>query len=534
MNALERARTTFARREWRHAYDAFIAADVVSGLDCDDLQRFATAAFLVGRDLEFHRLVERKFRLHCEAGRPAQAARDSFWLALTCLFRDEMGQSNGWIERGRRLIETVECVERGYLLLPEIELTLRSGDAATAHEMAAEVCALAERHQDADLLAASRHVQGRAAIQLGEVPRALALLDETMLAVSRQELSPIMTGLMYCSVIRACSEICELGRAREWTLALSRWCDDQLGLVAFTDSCMVHRAEVMRFQGAWQDALSEVIGICDRCAQGERIPPAEAFYLQGEVHRLRGNFELADSAYRAASQRGFEPQPGLALLRVAQGRKDAAAAAIRRLVAATQDRLQRARLLPAHVEIMLCIGDLEEAERACDELDALCALFGTDVMRALSAQARGETALRRGEAGAALPSLRRAFQLWDRLDFPYEAARVRVRIGEACRELGDEEACMLEDDAARTAFERLGAAGELLRLNSPGRSGCELSPRELEVLRLIAEGRTNKGVANSLGVSERTVDRHVSNILGKLNVPSRAAATAYAFTKQLL
>jgi len=533
MNGLDAARTAFARREWSDAYDAFLALDGASDLDSEDVGLFATAAFLIGRDLEFHRLIERSFRSHSRAGRQTQAARDAFWLALVCLFRGEMGQSNAWIERGRRQIGSIECVERGYLQIPDIELTLSRDDAAMAHDLAAEVCALAERYGDADLLAVSRHLQGRAAIRLGEVPRALALLDETMLAVSRGELSPIMTGLMYCSVIRACSEVCEFGRAREWTLALSRWCDEQPGMVAFTDSCMVHRAEVLQFQGAWQDALAAMLRLCERCAAGNRKPPAAAFYLQAEVHRLRGNHALADAAYRAASQAGFEPQPGLALLRAAQGRADAAAAAIRRLTAAAGDPLERARLLPAHVEIMLGVGDLDEAQRACDELDRLCERLCTDVMRALSQQARGETLLRQGDALAALPFLRRAFQFWDRLAFPYQAARLRVRIGEACRELGDEEACRLEDDAARTAFERLGAAGELTRLNG-SQTVDGLSVRELEVLRLIAEGRSNKVVANALGLSERTIDRHVSNILGKLNVTSRAAATAYAYTKHLI
>jgi ATP/maltotriose-dependent transcriptional regulator MalT len=530
---LHRARQAFAQRNWREAYEAFGAADEAA-LDCEDLQCLATAAFLVGHDLEFLRCIERSFRLHLQAGRATQAARDSFWLTITCMFRGETGQANAWLERGRQLLGTLDCAERGFLMLPAIEQALRGGDAAAAHDLAAEAVTVGERHQDADLLAAARHVQARAAIRLGDVPRGLTLLDQTMLAVSRGELSPIMTGMMYCSVIGACSEVCEFARGREWTGAMARWCDEQSGMVAFTDTCLVHRAEIMQFEGAWQQALTEVRRVCERCAQGERRPPGAAFYLQGEVHRLRGDFTAAEQAYRAASEAGFEPQPGLALLRAAQGRTDAAAAAIRRLVGATQARLLRARLLPAHVEIMLIVGDLEEAQRACEELGELCEVLCTDVMRALCAQARGITALKLGDARAALPLLRGAFELWDRLAFPYEAARVRMRIGEACRALGDEEAGLLEEHAARTAFERLGATGELAHLDSfTWRSGCMLSPRELEVLRLIADGQTNKGVANALGLSERTVDRHMSNILTKLGVPSRAAATAYAYSHRL-
>ena len=454
------------------------------------------------------------------------------------MIRGEIGQSNAWIARGQRLVEDRDCVERGYLLLAVAEQQLRDGQAEAAHATASQAVDVGESFDDADLTAAARHAQGRALIDQGDVVAGLKRLDETMLAVVAGELSPIMTGLMYCSVIDTCRQVYALGRAREWTSAFSRVCEQQPEMIAFTGTCLVHRAEILQLQGAWPDALTEACRACERALRADRKPPGAAFYQQAEIHRLRGEFAKAEDAYHAASERGCEPQPGLALLRLAQGRTDAACAAIRRLTSATSDRLRRARLLPAYLEIMLAIGDVEDARRARDELQELAQAFDTDVLRAVVAQADGAIALAEGHAQAALDPLRCAFEQWQRLEAPYEAARVRVLIGHACRALGDDEAAGLEHKAARSEFERLGARPELARLdapNTPGQSapGNPLTARELQVLRLIASGRTNKEIADELCLSERTIDRHVSNILGKLDVPSRTAATAYAYDHQL-
>jgi DNA-binding CsgD family transcriptional regulator len=536
---LQTGREAYERRAWRDAYQAFVIADEAIPLKADDLERLATAAYLIGRDLEFQQLIERLHRVHVEAGDPERAARGAFWLALTFLFRGEVGQSNAWTARGHRLVQDRECVEQGYLLVPAAEQQLRHGDAATAHATALEAAAIGERCHDADLTAAARHVQGRALIQQGDVLPGLKLLDEMMLAVVGGELSPIMTGLMYCSVIEACRKVYELGRAREWTFALSRWCEQQSEMVAFTGTCLVHRAEIMQFQGAWRDALAEASRAFERLQWGARKSPGAAVYQQAEIYRLRGDHAKAAEAYRAASGLGYEPQPGLALLRLAQGRTGVAAAAIRRVLIATSDRLHRARLLPAYLEIMLAADDLEASRAACQELQALADTFDTDVLRAFAAQAQGALALGHGDARAAIGPLRRAFELWERLDAPYESARTRALIGQACRALGDIEASALELESARATFNQLGAQDDLARLDTPQGKASQaaagpLTARELEVLRLIAAGHTNKVIAGELCLSERTIDRHVSNILGKLDVPSRAAATAYAYAHQLL
>ena len=337
-----------------------------------------------------------------------------------------------------------------------VEQRLGSGDCEGAYVAAAEAAAIGERCRDADLIACARHQQGRIRLQQGQVEAGLALLDETMLAVTAGELSPVVTGLMYCSVIAACQEVYALDRTREWTAAMARWCEGQPDMVAFAGVCQVHRAEIMQLQGAWPDAIEEARRACARSQGIDQRATAAAYYQQAEVHRLKGEFAAAEEAYRNASQSGRDPQPGFALLRYAQGRIDAAAAAIRSAVGTTTDRLKRMSLLPAYVEIMLAAGEVENARDACRELEDLARSFDTGVPDAIAAQARGAVELAEGDARAAIGSLRRAFDVWQRIEAPYAVARVRELIGLACRALGDEDGAGLEIGAARSIFDAPG------------------------------------------------------------------------------
>lgn len=536
-----RGRACYRRRDWADAYQAFVLADQIDPLQAEDLELLAMSAYLTGRDDYYLATLERAYHMHRDAGERLAAIRCAFWIGLRLLFRGEIGRATGWLARAQRSLERKEhdCAEQGYLMLPLVEQHIAAGDLEAAHAVAAAAVQIGERRREADLTACARHLQGKVRIQQGQVAAGLALLDEAMIAVAAGELSPLMTGLIYCSVIDLCLQVYELGRAHEWTSALGRWCQMQPQIVAFTGVCQVHRAEIMQRHGAWRDAIEEARSAGERCQGVNRQAAAAAYYQQAEVHRLRGEFAAAEDAYRSASQWGLEPQPGFVLLRLAQARTDVAVAAIRRALTATKDPLQRARLLPAYIEIMLATRDTQEARNASRELEEVAATIDTEVLGATAAQARGAVELAEGDAQAALGSLRHAFEVWQRVEMPYAAARVRVLVGLACRAVGDEDGGKLELEAARITFEALGAGPDMAVVDSLTRAVMpdhrhQLTPRELQVLRLVAAGKTNKAIAATLVLSEKTVDRHVSNIFIKLDVPSRTAATAYAYEHRLI
>ena len=542
LDELERGRECFRRRAWAGAYELLCLADEAAPLGPEDLELLAISAYMVGRDEAYLTALDRAHHAHLDAGEGLRAVRCAFWLGLRLLFRAETGRATGWLARAQRLLEGEgrDCVEQGYLLLPAVQQQLDAGDCDAAYATAAEAAGIGERFGEADLTACARHLQGLVLMQQGQVEPGLALLDEAMIAATTGELSPLVTGLIYCSVIEGCQQVYALDRAREWTAALAQWCEAQPDMVAFSGVCRVHRAEIMQLRGAWPEAIEEARRASERCSQaGNAQAVAAALYQQAEVHRLRGEFAAAEGAYRSASQSGREPQPGLALLRLAQGRTDAAAAAIRRVVSAATERLQRTRLLPACIEIMLAVGDIEQARGTCLELQEIAQSFDTGALHAMAAHGRGAVELAEGDAQAALGSLRRAWAAWQRIEAPYVAARVRLLIGLACRALGDAEGGRFELEAARAVFEQLGAAPDLARIDALMRGELSahphgLTPRELQVMRLVATGKTNKAIANELFLSKKTIDRHVSNIFDKLDVASRSAATAYAYEHKLI
>lgn len=536
------AREAFDRAAWEEAYRLLSAAARAGPLEPEDLRRLAVAALLTGRDAERDEAWEHAHHAFLRAGDVPAAVRCAFWLGLNLMLRGETARGGGWLARAQRQFEACgqDCVEQGYVLFPVGFQRFKSGDLAGAHATFAEVAEIAERFVDPDLVALARHAQGRALLRMGKTPEGTRLLDEAMVAVTSGETSPMVTGIVYCSVIEACREVFDMRRAQEWTTALSEWCAAQPDLVPYRGQCLVHRSQLYQLHGDWRQALAEVEHARARLSD----PPGQpalgmAHYQQAELQRLRGELQAAEDVYHSASEHGHLPQPGLALVRLAQGRVDAAVAAIRHAVDATGgDRLARAPLLAASVEIMLAAGDVPAARVAADELVGIAEELAAPLLEATAAQMLGAVLLAEGEAQAALTALRRAWTRWWELKAPYETARVRVLIGLACQQLGDPDSAAMEWASARRTFSELGAVPDVERIDGfvpqPAEAPGGLTEREVEVLVLVAGGKTNREIAAVLFISEHTVRRHLQNIFTKLDLTSRAAATAYAYEHALV
>ena len=536
---VERARAAYDRRAWTEAHDLLVAADADTPLELDDLERAAYTAHYIGRDEVALELDARAHRMAVDTGDVPRAARQAFWLGMNFVQRGDMTQGGAWIGRAARLLDEhdLDTVERGYLAIPE-GIGQVEADPAAALAAFERAAGYAARFGDPDLGALSRLGRGRSLIGLGETERGVALLDDAMVAVTSDELSPIVTGIVYCASIEAFAEIFDVRRAQSWTQALADWTARQPDLVPFRGRCQVYRSELLRFHGEWSEAFEEA----RRAEEWLLRPPpeaavGEAYYEKAELFRLRGEFAAADAAYREASQWGRRPMPGLALLSLARGRGAAARAMIERALEEALDDIARARLLPAMAEIALATGDLARAREAVDDLIEAAGARPAPLLAAIVARLDGEVRLAQGDPREAIRLFRRADSIWRELEGPYDAARVRADLGEALSRLGDAASSALEFDAALRTFRELGAEPDVRRVERlagrpVGRPGG-LSDREAEVLRLVAGGSTNRAIAGALGISERTVDRHVSNIFTKLGVSSRAAATAFAYEHDL-
>jgi DNA-binding NarL/FixJ family response regulator len=540
LTALDRGRTAYDLQAWADARDLLLAADREASLGVEDIERLAIATYLVGEYAESMELSRRAYRDSIGAGDSARAVRSAFWVAVEHLGRGEMAPAAGWLARAQRLVAEGdgEGVESGYLLVAGAVQSMAIGDpgaALDAYERAAEI---GRRFADPDLYVLAQVGVGEARIGLGEVERGIGLMDEVMVDATVGDVSPVIVGIAYCSVIAACHHVFDVRRAQEWTAALDSWCESQPQLVHFRGLCLLNRAELRQFHGAWDRAAAETREASERLAETDESL-AEAMYQTAELHRLRGEFADAEAAYRRASQLGRRPEPGIALLRLAQGKHEVAAATMARATDEATGIFARARLLEPLIEVLLATGSTSAARLAADEMVQIAGDIGAPLVTAMAERANGAVLLAEGDPRAALAALRPSWSAWQTLDAPYDAARTRVLIGLACRALVDADAATLELDAAADAFRKLGASPDLERVEAlldepPTLSTGGLTAREVEVLRLVASGKSNREVAADLVISERTVARHVSNIFDKLAVPSRAAATAYAYEHGLI
>jgi DNA-binding CsgD family transcriptional regulator len=537
--ALERGLDAFAEQRWRDAFDALAEADTEAGLEADDLARLATAAFLIGSATGIP-TATRAHEAFLEAGDAAAAARAAVWIGMHLMDQGEHAPAGGWFARAARIVQSNGAAESvgGLLLIPQALGALYGGDPSGAMRTFAEALTMGERFNDRDTIALARLGLAEVKIGRGDVEEGFALFDEVMVAVTAGEISPMPSGIAYCSVIGLCRLAYDYRRAREWTIALDHWCADQPDMVAFSGQCQAHRAELYLLHGAWQEALMAARAGLERARRGDRDAFYAVWYAQGEVLRLRGDFDAAEESYRRASETGFAPEPGLALLRLAQGRSRLAQSLLRE-AAAHVDLVTRRGMLPALIEIELAMQDVAAARRAADELIGMTPTAAMPMLQAVVAACDGAVLLEEGAADRALERLRGAWVLWHELDAPYEGARCRVLIARALRALSDDDAASMELEAARVTFAELGAAPELARIDALARSITNaafgpLTPREIEVVRLVAAGKTNRMIARELYLSEKTVAHHLGNVFTKLGLASRAAATAYAYEHALV
>lgn len=528
---------------WKEIYEELTKANKKRALEPNELEKYALATYLTGRDLESFQVMEQAHQGYLSLEKIDQASRCAFWLGLMLMMAGERARSGGWMAKGERLIENKgasECSEKGLFLIPKALGALYSGDAPKARQLFGQAAKIGEQFGDFDLIAIGRLGLGQTLIQLGNVADGVKLLDETMVIVETESVYPIATGLIYCAVIETCRMVWDLKRAHEWTSALTRWCEAQPDIVPFRGQCLIRRAEVIQFNGEWNKALEEAKVACELLTRPPGEPASgEAFYRQAELLRLLGDFEEAERCYNEAAKWGRNPQPGLALLRLVQGQHDLAATSIRNTLNETKDRKKRSELLPAFVHIMIATEHSEEAHEAAEELCSIAHTFDAPYLHALSYYCRGAVFLSQSNLQLALEHLQKSLKLWNSLHLPYESARTRELKGLVYKELHDIDNANVNLAAAKWIFEQLKAKPDLVRVDRLANKKQHhethgLTLRELQVLSRLTSGKTNKYIAGELFISERTVDRHVSNIFNKLGVFSRTEATAFAFKHELV
>ena len=536
---LEDARRAYGRLDWIAARDGFRAAAEQGPLSVDDLAAMADSSWWLGYNDEALAGFEEVFGRQVSEGSLPPAARLALDIGFLWLLKGEVALGSGWVSRGRRLLRDLpDCAEQGYGLAVTLDEAMLGGRFEDAVAIAKDIQAIGARFEDRTLHTVGLVGEGIALIRSGQVKEGMSVLDEAMLPVAAGRVTPEWVGNIYCQLMGICHDLADLRRARYWTDATERWGNRLTSAVMFLGVCRTHRVQLLVVAGEWSRAEDEAWQVCHDLAEMNVIAVAESHYQIGEIRRLRGDLAGAEGAYAKAHQFGRDPQPGLALLRLAEGRVDAAASSIRSgLAGDSLDPFARARLRSAQVEIALADGYIDSAMEAAEELGLIASTYSSPGFEAWAWEATGAVLAARDEHADALRQLRTAVRRWSELDAPYHTARARVLAAHAYRALGDHEAADRELDSAAASFDLLGAVGDSQRVGSirsnrvfPG----SLTTREVEVLSCVAAGQSNREVAATLFIAEKTVARHLSNIFAKLDVSSRTEAAAFAYTHGLV
>jgi ATP/maltotriose-dependent transcriptional regulator MalT len=537
-DALEAARGLLATWAWTEAHDAAREAIVAPGqAAAERLDIIAEASWWLGRMDDCIDAREQAYAQYEAAGDFERAGQCAVWLWEHHQLKARPAIGGGWLRRARRALEAhPDTTAYGDLALREAEVAHGSGDLAGAVKLAREALTLARGLRSVDLEAAALQTIGRILIDAGEVTEGLGHLDEAMLSTVEGRLTPYTTGKVYCSMISACEQLGDLRRAAEWTDATLRWSESH-PMAMWPGICRVHHAALLQQRGDWGAAEREARRACDEL-DGFHVGNVAAGYVEiGEIRRRLGDLDGAEAAFAQAEELCGQQSAGLALVRLAQRRVDTATAIITRMLADhTWNRLARGKLLPIRVQIAVAANDLEAAAEATAELEQIAGEYESTALSAAALTSRGRLQRAQGDAEAACATLREALQRWQQLDVPYEVATIRLLLGQSCRECGDEEGAVRSLATAASIFDRLGAtldARHIRDLTAEASLPAGLTAREGEVLSLAASGKTNKEIAATLHLSERTVARHLSNIFTKVGVTSRTAAAAFAYENDL-
>ena len=505
--------------------------------DAAALEAQADALWWTSRIDESIAVRQRAYAAYVEAGDLQRACYHAYFLSIDYALKGEPATSSGWFMRAKDdLPADADCRERALLTLLEADRATGQGRTDDALDLAGDALATGRRLRDADIVALATECRGRILISAGRHADGVALLDEAMTSLLARQTTPIATGMVFCDVLNACMEIADFGRAREWTEAAARWYEAMPGPSPFHGICRIHRVEVATLRGAWDEAEDDARLAAQDLERVRPVFAASARYALGEVLRRRGDLAAAEAEFEQAHRMGREPMPGLALLRLARGDLDGAAGWLRLAPPETSNLSHRAALTAARAQIAAAQGDLALAAAACEDLEDLVRRHPVPLLELAWRAACSVRLLAEGHGDLAAAAANRAFALARDLGLPHEAATARLVLGLACRRTGDEGRARLEIAIARDEFERLGAvldarkADDLLRVGG----GHGLSEREVEVLRQVSRGRTNREIARELVISEHTVARHVQNIFRKLGVTTRTAATTYAMEHDLV